>query len=111
MPSARWPRIKEILDNSLRKWQEEHGREPKMKVVHEGHVGWETKEELAASNPYGLVLISPELVGNGGAAQTNLIRILSNHIGAYRRMPSRGPYLARKEIDEITSWIDEGMPD
>jgi hypothetical protein len=111
MPSPYWPRIKEILDTSLRKWQEENGREPKMNVVHEGHIGWETKEELAESSPYGLVLISPDKVGNGSGAETNLIRILSNHIGAYRRMPSRGPYIAQDEIAEIAAWIDEGMPD
>jgi len=111
MPDERWPRIKEILDNSLRRWREEHGREPKMKIVHEGHISWETKEALASSNPYGLVLISPDKVGNGKGGETHLVRILSNHIGAYRRMPSRGPYLAQEDIDEITAWIDAGMPD
>lgn len=111
MPNVRWPRIKDILNNSLKKWQEEHGREPKMKVVHEGHIGWETKQELAESNPYGLVLISPDKVGNGKGAETNLVRILTNHIGGYRRMPSRGPYLSPEDIDEIVEWIDAGMPD
>jgi hypothetical protein len=26
-------------------------------------------------------------------------------------MPSGGPYLSKEEIDEITQWIDAGMPD
>jgi len=111
MSKVHWPRIKEILDESLRRWQDENGREPKMKIVHEGHIGWETKQELAESSPYGLVLISEDYVGNGKGAETNLVRILTNHIGAYRRMPSRGPYLPQEHIDEIIEWIDAGMPD
>lgn len=111
MQGARWPRIKEILDTSLTRWQGEHGREPKMNIVHEGHISWETKEALASSNPYGLELISPDKVGNGKSGETHLVRILSNHIGGYRRMPSRGPYLPQEEIDEIAAWIDDGMPD
>jgi len=82
-----------------------------MKVVHDGHIGWETKQELAESSAYDLVLISPDKVGNGRGAETNLVRILTNHIGAYRRMPSRGPYLSQEQINEITEWIDAGMPD
>lgn len=111
MPDVKWPRIKEILDNSLQNWEQEHGREPKMKVVHEGHVGWETKEELAQSSPFGKTLIESDKVGNGRAAETNLVRILTSYIGAYRRMPSGGPYLSKEEIDEIKEWIDAGMPD
>ena len=111
MPDVGWARIKEILDNSIVRWQQEHGREPKMKIVHEGHVGWGTKEELAQSNPFGKILIEPDKVGNGRAAETNLVRILTSFIGGYRRMPSGGPYLSKEEIDEITQWIDAGMPD
>jgi len=111
MPDVNWPRIKEILNHLLIKWQQEHGREPKMKVVHEGHIGWETKEELAQSNPYGKILIEPDKVGNGQGAETNLVRILTSYIGGYRRMPSGGPYLSKEEIDEIRQWIDAGMPD
>jgi hypothetical protein len=111
MSDTHWPRIKEILDNALKRWKEEHGREAKMKAVHEGHIGWETKEELAQSSPYEKQLIEPDKVGNGRAEETYLIRILRRNIGGYRRMPSHGPYMPDQEIEEIAKWIDAGMPD
>ncbi len=111
MSEANWLRIKEILDNSLKRWQEENKREPKMRVVHEGHIGWKTKEELAESSPYGLQLIEADKVGNGRAEETNLYKILTRNVGGYRRMPSRGPYIPAGEIQEIVEWIDAGMPD
>lgn len=108
---ATWLRIRQILDTSLERWKVEHGREPKMKAVHEGHIGWETKEELAESVVYGLQLIEPDKVGNGRAEETNIIKILRRNIGGYRRMPSRGPYIHAEEIAEIAQWIDAGMPE
>jgi hypothetical protein len=82
-----------------------------MKAVHEGHIGWETREELSESTVFGLPLIEPDKVGNGRANETNLIKILRRNIGGYRRMPSRGPYLSQEEIREIADWIDAGMPE
>jgi hypothetical protein len=82
-----------------------------MKVVHDGPIGWETKQQLIESAPYGLKLIEPEKVGCGRAEETNLIKILKRNIGAYRRMPSRGPYISDSEISEIMEWIDAGTPD
>lgn len=111
MSTVHWPRIQEILDTVLVRWQDEHGREPKLKASHEGHLGWATKEELAESKPYDKQLIEPDKVGNGRAEETNLVRILRTTIGAYRRMPSGGPYLSNDEIKEIAEWIDAGMPD
>lgn len=106
-----WQRIREIIDASLDRWAAEHGRKPKMKAVHEGHIGWETREELSESTVFGLPLIEPDKVGNGRANETNLIKILRRNIGGYRRMPSRGPYLSQEEIREIADWIDAGMPE
>lgn len=106
-----WPRVREILDNSLDRWAAEHGRQPKMEAVHEGHIGWATKEELAEAIVYDLQLIEPDKVGNGRAEETNLIKILRRNIGGYRRMPSRGPYMSEEEIREIADWIDAGMPE
>ena len=111
MSDVHWPRIKEILDKALERWKLENGREPKMKASHEGNIGWETKDKLAASAPYGKCLVEADKVGNGQAQETNLVRILRGHIGGYRRMPSGGPYLSNEEIGEIVEWIDEGMPD
>jgi hypothetical protein len=111
MSDVHWPKIKEILDNALERWKLENGREPKMKVSHEGGIQWETKEELAGSAPYGKQLIDPDKVGNGRAYETNLLRILRGPIGGYRRMPSGGPYLSADQIAEIAEWIDAGMPE
>ena len=111
MAAPNWPRIKEILDTSLRRWAAEHHREPKLKISHPGGLNWDTREELAASAPYELQLIEPDKVGNGRAKETNLIKILTRNVGGFRRMPSRGPYLSSEEIQEIVDWIDAGMPD
>ena len=111
MSDANWKKVKEILDGSLTKWTEENGRDPKLKVTHEGHLGWETPKELAESDPYGKQLIEPDKVGNGRGEETNLVTILRRSIGGFRRMPSRGPYLPEDEIKEIAAWIDAGMPE
>lgn len=111
MSQVTWSRVKQILDTALERWAKEHERAPHMKVAHEGHIGWESKQELAASNPYNKVLIEDDKVGNGQADETNLVRILRGPIGGYRRMPSGGPYLSPEEIQEIAQWIDDGMPD
>ncbi len=112
MPNeVRWPRVKEILDGAMGRWKAENGREPRMKGAHDGHIGWETKEELASSAPYEKLLIDPEKVGSSRADETNLIRILRGPIGGYRRMPSGGPYISPEEIKEIAAWIDAGMPE
>lgn len=111
MSDIQWPRIKQILDGAMERWKTENGRDAKMRGAHEGHIGWNTKEDLASSSPYDKLLIDPGKVGNGRSEETNLIRILRGPIGGYRRMPSGGPYLTREEIEEIASWIDAGMPD
>ncbi|MBI5252565.1 MAG: cytochrome c [Desulfomonile tiedjei] len=109
--AIRWPRVKELLDSALERWKAENGRDPRMRGAHDGHIGWETKEELASSSPYEKQLIDPAKVGNGKAEETNLVRILRGPIGGYRRMPSGGPYLSPNEIKEISEWINAGMPD
>jgi hypothetical protein len=111
MDDVRWPRVKQILDESMERWAADRGRQPALKVSHDGSLGWETKEQLAGSKPFDLQLIEPEKVGTGKARDTNLIKILTRNVGGFRRMPSRGPYLSNEEIDEIASWIDNGMPD
>jgi hypothetical protein len=111
MNDVTWPRVKKILDHSLERWEAEQGRKPAIKASHDGKLAWETKEQLAASTPFGLQLIEPDKVGTGLARETNLIKILTRSVGGFRRMPSRGPYLSLEEIDEIATWIDAGMPD
>ena len=111
MAQTGWLRIKEILDNSMERWKEQNGRKPALKVSHDGQLNWETKEALAKCSPFGLTLIESDKIGNGKGRETNLVKILMRHIGGFRRMPSRGPYLPNEEIDEIVEWIDAGMPD
>ena len=111
MGNVKWSKVKQILDESLVRWEAEQGRKPSLKVSHDSNLGWETKEQLAASKPFDLQLIEPDKVGTGQARETNLIKILTRNIGGFRRMPSRGPYLSDREIEEIADWIDDGMPD
>jgi hypothetical protein len=111
MAQTGWPRIKEILDNSLERWKEQNGRKPALKVSHDGKLNWNSKEELAECSPFGLTLIESDKVGVGKATETNLVKILKRSIGGFRRMPSRGPYIPDEEIQEIVDWIDAGMPD
>jgi hypothetical protein len=111
MAKVGFERVKEILDNSLKRWAEENQREPKLNASHHGDLGWNTKEELMNSAPYDLPLVTPDQTGAGRAEETNLIKILRRNIGGYRRMPSRGPYIPDNEIDEIARWIDNGAPD
>ncbi len=111
MVDVTWKRVKEILDNSLKRWEEENNREPKLKPSHQGDLNWDTKENLLASSPYDLTLVDEDKIGNNRAEETNLIKILRRNIGGYRRMPSRGPYIPDDQIDEIAKWIDSGVPD
>jgi hypothetical protein len=111
MADISWRRIKQILDESLDRWEKEHGRKPAIKASHMGELRWDTKEQFVESKPYDLQLIEADKVGNGAARETNLLKILTRNVGAYRRMPSRGPYLSPEEIQEIAAWIDAGMPD
>ncbi len=111
MDEVGWLRVKEILDESIARWEKEQGRKPALKVSHDANLKWETKEQLAASKPFDLQLIEPDKVGTGRAGETNLIKILTRNVGGFRRMPSRGPYISPEEIAEIAEWIDAGMPD
>ncbi len=76
MSELRWPRIQEILNKSLKRWQQGKRSRAQMRGAHQGPVGWQTKEELASSAPYEKQLIEQDKVGNGRASETHLIRIL-----------------------------------
>lgn len=111
MDEPHWPRVKQILDEVLARWEEEHGRKAALKVSHGDSLQWDDKHALASSKPFDLTLIEPDKVGVGRARETNLVKILTRNVGGFRRMPSRGPYLSTGEIEEIVAWIDAGMPD
>jgi len=42
---------------------------------------------------------------------TQLVRSLARTVLTFGRMPLRGPFVPREEIDEIIVWIDAGMPE
>ena len=99
-----WPRVKEIMEGLMDRWKERWGREPAPGI----HVYyWETPQELAESVLSGLRAIEPGLP----ARETNFVKALARAVGTSGRMPLRGPFLSREEVDEIVSWIDAGMPE
>jgi hypothetical protein len=111
MDKPTWKRVKQILDDGMERWKQDRGRTPKLNVVHDGPLSWESKKLLMESCPYGLCLLEESKIGTNKAEDTNLIKILRRNIGGYRRMPSRGPYYTDSEISEIAQWIDAGAPD
>jgi DNA gyrase/topoisomerase IV subunit A len=111
MAEITFNRVKEILDNSIKLWEEENQREAKLKASHQAELKWGAREELMKSAPYDLTLVEEDKVGNDRAEETNLIKILRRNIGGYRRMPSRGPYIPDDQIEEIVEWINAGAPD
>ena len=99
-----WPRVKEILDNCMERWKERWEREP-YPGIHEYY--WETPQELQASVLNGYRSIEPGLPGR----ETHLVRSLLRGCGTFGKMPLRGPFVPRSEVDEIAAWIDAGMPE
>lgn len=99
-----WPRIKEILDGVMARWKQRWGREP-YPGIHQYY--WETPQQLKESVLSGLPAIQPGVPGR----ETNLVKSLALAIGTSGRMPLRGPFLPRAEVEEIIAWIDAGMPE
>ena len=71
---------------------------------------WATKEDLLASKAFGVLLVQPEVVGNGRGAEANLVIDLTTGLPRRPRMPFGGPFLDPKgpEIATIIAWIDGG---
>ena len=99
-----WPRVKEILDGIMERWKERWGREP-LPGIHAYH--WSTAQELSGSVLSGVRAVEPGIPGR----ETQLVRALARTVGTSGRMPLRGPFLSREEIDEMVAWIDGGMPE
>ena len=99
-----WPRVKEILDGIMHRWEEKWGREG-YPGIHEYY--WETAEDLKESVLSGYRSIEPGVPGR----DTWLVRSLARAVGTYGKMPMRGPFLSRAEVDEVAGWIDNGMPE
>ena len=99
-----WPRVKEILDGIMHKWEEKWGREG-YPGIHEYY--WETAQELKDSVLSGYRSIEPGLAGR----DTWLVKSLARAVGTYGKMPLRGPFITRAEVEELVTWIDTGMPE
>ena len=99
-----WPRVKEILDGIMARWIARGGREP-LPGLHAYY--WETAQELKESVLSGLRSIEPGIP----ARETNLVKSLARAVGTSGKMPLRGPFLSKEEVDEIVAWIDGGMPE
>lgn len=90
----------------------------RMKLRHGGdNFSWATAADLrnAVAQVTGMTyrLIAPELVGNGRANETFLVRILSGPIDEedLPKMPFRGPFATPAQVKVIQDWIDEGALD
>ena len=99
-----WPRVKEILDNIMERWKERWEREP-YPGIHEYY--WETAKDLQESVLNGYRSIEPALAGK----DTHLVKSLARGCGTFGKMPLRGPFVSRDEVNEIIVWIDSGMPE
>ena len=99
-----WPRVKEILDALMARWEERRGRKP-LPGIH--RFFWDSPQQLANDVLSGIRAIEPGVPGR----ETAFIRSLARAIGTWGKMPLRGPFLSEEELDEIVSWIDDGMPE
>jgi hypothetical protein len=98
-----WPRVKELLDGIMGRWEERWGRRP-LPGIHAYY--WATPEALQSAVLSGIRAIEPGVPGR----ETQLVRALARSVGTSGRMPLRGPFMPADEIAEIVSWIDAGMP-
>lgn len=99
-----WPRVKEILDGIMDRWKERWGRDP-LPGIHRYY--FDSRDQLAECVLSGVRAIEPGVPGR----ETALVRSLARSILTFGRMPLRGPFLSQEELDEISSWIDAGMPE
>ncbi len=102
--AVRWPRVKQLLEDIMARWEKREGRGG-LPGIHSYR--WETPQDLANDVAMGKKFIEPGVP----AEQTALIISLRKGLGSIPRMPMGGPYLKPQEIDEIARWIDSGMPE
>jgi hypothetical protein len=108
-----WPAVKKILDDLMSDWKIANGRDPDYSAHNDPSFGWATKAQLAKSAPRGFQLIAPGVKGK----DSNLIKALTTGVGGNPQMPDGGPYLTDPDpkyagqLQYISDWIDEGMPD
>ena len=101
---ANWLRVKELLDGIMARWERKEGRKG-LPGIH--LYSWDTPEKLANDEAMGQKFIEPGQKGE----ETPLVISLRKGFGSIPRMPMGGPFLKPEEINEIASWIDNGMPE
>ncbi len=101
---ARWPRIKQVLDDIMGRWETREKRRG-LPGIHDFH--WSSPQHLANDEAMSQKFIEPGIA----AEDTALIISLRRGFGTIPRMPMSGPFLKEEEIDEIAAWIDAGMPE
>ena len=99
-----WRRVHELLRDIMRRWERKEGRKG-LPGIHEYE--WATPQELANDVAMGMKFIEP----GTPAEETALIISLRKGFGSIPRMPMGGPFIKPAEIDEISRWIDAGMPE
>jgi hypothetical protein len=102
--------VKAILDGALAGWIWKNKKAPDLSVHGDPNFGWQSKQQLAQSQAFGMPLIDPTKVGNGQGAQNNLVIALATGVPGFPRMPKGGPFLPKEQTDYIAQWIDDNMP-
>ena len=101
---VRWPRVKQLLEEAMSRWETREGRKG-LPGIHDFH--WDSPAHLANDSSMGTRFIEPGVP----AEETNLIIALRKGFGSIPRMPMNGPFVKTEEIQEIVDWIDDGMPE
>ena len=99
-----WPRVQELLHDIMARWERKEGRKG-LPGIHDYE--WATPADLARDEAMGMKFIEPGVP----AEETALIISLRKGFGSIPRMPMGGPFIKPDEIDEISRWIDAGMPE
>ena len=103
-PDVKWPRVKEILQGIMKRWEAREGRRG-LPGIHDYY--WDSPQHLASDSAMNMKFIEPGLPGE----ETALIISLRQGLGSIPKMPMGGPFVKEEEIQEIVDWIDDGMPE
>ncbi len=103
-PNVSWPRVKEILEAIMKRWEAREGRRG-LPGIHDYY--WDSPQHLANDSAMGMKFIEPGLPGE----ETGLIISLRQGLGSIPKMPMGGPFVTEDQIQVIVDWIDGGMPE
>lgn len=113
-------RVKEILVKAIAAWSaKRNGRAPKLAQKHGPTfpkliTGEFDRAFLLQAQATGILLIQPEVIGNGRGSEANLVKVLRTGLPEpdnIDQMPFGGPAVPEDEIKEIEAWIDAGCPE